>query len=135
MAAKLTGLATLSCQIGGVNYLATCDSFTLDPDNTLEDGSGVAERWEDDELTKSRWTGSGDFKVLATNGTGSGDDLVAAAVSEDISGAFALNTGRRTFTGNTNVQRATLAIRNRALQMVSISLKGQGALVAGAVSI
>ena len=119
----LTGLAVVTTTIEGVNYVGVCEDFTVTPANQLEDSSGVNARWEVPVAVKSSWTGSGNFKAddaLAS--------LAAKCVSSDIEVTFSLDTGSDTFSGTALLENVGHSIRNKGIQMRSVSLRGSGAL-------
>lgn len=122
--ARYTALAVVNITLEAVDYAGVCEDFDLDIENQTEDGSGLNQRWEDAVATKSRWSGSGNFKV--DDGVSS---LLVKAASSDIAVTVAIDYGLETVTGAAIVTRTARQVRNGGIQMVSLSLQGAGAPV------
>lgn len=127
--AKFSGAATVTFTIGGIEYIGVMENAEVEVNNDLESVEGINQIWRENIVIGRDWNCSSDMDV---------DDgvppLIVAAASNDVEGAFVLNTGAVLLVGTVLIKRARIKVGKRAKQTVSADLEGQGDLIASAVA-
>jgi hypothetical protein len=131
-AAVKTNLDVSLFSIGGVAMLADLKDGVLTVENSIKDGSGIADRKEYPHLLKTRLTIESEFEINLTSGDGSGvtsANLVRLASAGTLANklvAYDINAGGIIVTGNAIMTRAKHVLDMEELQRYMVTLKGKG---------